>query len=114
MLSFLKRPRLGLRKRRAVTKHASDHHTNTEQSPDIKPLLSAEHHVLEIRKLAAQQCPHYSHDETFAVSYHAPDELYIEMAMQFIAHSDQGRLEDGHEPFAYLRRSGNQYIFQVT
>lgn len=82
--------------------------------PDARPALSAEHHVLEVRKLAARECPRYSRGETFAVNYRAPDELYIEMAMQFVAHSEQGRIEDGHEPFVYLKRSGNQYLFRVT
>lgn len=116
MLSLLGMSRKKLNGRHVAAKTPWWRPLPSEQNevPDARPALSAEHHVLEVRKLAARECPRDSRGETFAVTYHAPSELYIEMAMQFIAHTEQGRLEDGHEPFIYLGCSGNKYTFQVV
>ena len=78
------------------------------------PTLTAEEHVVQIRKLAGREqlaCPV---GEEFYVSYFAPEELHLEMAMQFIAHADVGAVADGRDPFIYVRREGNRYIFRAV
>lgn len=84
------------------------------QEDSVEPLLSAEHHVLEVRKLAAKESRRHPAGETFTVTYSAPDELYLQMAMQFMAYGDEVTLRDGCEPFAYIRREGSTYFFQAT
>lgn len=92
----------------------SEHCASPAADRTARPPLTAEEHVVAIRKLAAVQCSGRPRGDIFTVTYNAPKEMYLDMEMQFIAYADHEAPYDTRGPFVYRGARGSTYRFEVT